>query len=87
LCGDRFGWWAESWALAPLLQTAKTRAVRNAKAPILFFRAQNDWNLEPTKALSEPMKQAGKTVHSENLPSVRKIASGRTHVGYFGSAV
>jgi dienelactone hydrolase len=78
---------AESWALAPVLQTTMTRAVRNAKAPIFFFQAQNDWNLEPTKALSETMKQAGKPFAAKIYPAFGKSHQDGHTFGYFGSAV
>jgi carboxymethylenebutenolidase len=48
---------AESWDLAPQLRAAMTRAVRNAKAPILFFQAENDWNLAPTTTLLSPTRR------------------------------
>ena len=31
---------AESWAIAPQLQSVMLRAVRHAKAPVFFFQAQ-----------------------------------------------
>src|SRR5438477_11497872 len=42
---------AQSWAQGPELQSLMTRAVRNAKAPIFFFHA-NDFDLSPSKTLS-----------------------------------
>jgi hypothetical protein len=35
-----------------------TRAVKNAKAPILFFEAENDYDLSPSKTLAAAMKDA-----------------------------
>jgi len=78
---------AESWALAPQLQAAMTRAVRNAKAPILFFQAENDWNLAPTKTLSAAMKEAGKTYDARIYPPYGKSHQDGHTFGYFGSAV
>jgi carboxymethylenebutenolidase len=78
---------AESWALAPALQKAMTRAVKNAKAPILFFQAENDWNLEPTKALSKAMQSAGKPFAARIYPSFGKSHQDGHTFGYFGSAV
>jgi carboxymethylenebutenolidase len=51
---------AQSWKLNPQLQAVMTRAVRNARAPIFFFQAENDYDLAPTRVLSAAMKQAGK---------------------------
>src|ERR1700681_3390472 len=39
----------QRWAQAPALQSLMTRAVRNAKAPIFFFQAANDFDLSPSK--------------------------------------
>jgi carboxymethylenebutenolidase len=78
---------AESWSLAPQLQTAMTRAVRHSKAPIFFFQAQNDWNLEPTKALSKAMKEAGKPFEVKIYPSFGKSHQDGHTFGYFGFAV
>jgi dienelactone hydrolase len=78
---------AESWALAPQLQAAMTRAVRNARAPIFFFQAQNDWNLEPTKVLSEAMTQAGKPFVARIYPAFGRSRQDGHTFGYFGSAV
>jgi dipeptidyl aminopeptidase/acylaminoacyl peptidase len=78
---------AESWSLAPSLQEAMTRAVRNAKAPIFFFQASNDWNLEPTRALSDAMRKAGKPVHAKIYPPFGTSRQDGHTLGYFGSAV
>lgn len=78
---------AESWALAPALQKAMTRAVQNAKAPMLFFQAENDWNLEPTKALSKAMQDAGKPFEAKIYPPFGKSRQDGHTFGYFGSAV
>ena len=78
---------AESWDLAPQLQTAMTRAVRNAKAPILFFQAENDWNLAPTKALSAAMKEGRKPYTAKIYPAYGKSHQEGHTFGYFGSAV
>jgi carboxymethylenebutenolidase len=78
---------AESWALAPVLQTTMTRAVRNAKAPIFFFQAENDWNLAPTRTLSAAMKDAGKPYDAKVYPPYGKSHQDGHTFGYFGSAV
>jgi carboxymethylenebutenolidase len=78
---------AESWALAPVLQTMMTRAVRNAKAPIFFFQAENDWDLAPTRTLSAAMKDAGKPYDAKVYPPYGKSHQDGHTLGYFGSAV
>jgi dienelactone hydrolase len=78
---------AQSWALAPVLRTRMTRAVRNAKAPIFFFQAENDWNLEPTNVLSAAMKDAGKPFKAKIYPPFGKSRQDGHTLGYFGAAV
>jgi carboxymethylenebutenolidase len=78
---------ALSWTLAPALQQAMMRAVQNARAPMLFFQAENDWNLEPTKALSKAMQDAGKPFEAKIYPSFGKSHQDGHTFGYFGSAV
>src|SRR6202047_4749970 len=51
---------AQSWAQAPELQSLMKRAVRNAKAPIFFFQAANDFDLAPSKTLSAQMSEVSK---------------------------
>jgi carboxymethylenebutenolidase len=78
---------AQSWALAPALRTRMTRAVRDAKAPIFFFQAENDWNLEPTNVLSAAMKDAGKPFEAKIYPAFGKSRQDGHTFGYFGAAV
>jgi carboxymethylenebutenolidase len=78
---------AESWELAPQLQAAMTRAVQNAKVPILFFQAENDWNLAPTRTLSEAMKAQGKPYAAKIYPPYGTSHQDGHTFGYFGSAV
>jgi carboxymethylenebutenolidase len=78
---------AESWTLAPALQNAMTRAVQNAKAPVFFFQAANDWNLEPTNMLSKAMQDAGKPFEAKIYPSFGQSHQDGHTFGYFGSAV
>src|SRR5262249_26327245 len=51
---------AESWATAPQLRALMTRAVRSSRAPVLFFQAENDYDVSPTQTLSAEMKNTGK---------------------------
>jgi carboxymethylenebutenolidase len=46
---------AQSWARAPELQSLMIRSVRNAKAPVFFFQAANDFDLSRSKILSAAM--------------------------------
>ena len=59
---------AMTWASAPELQERMLRAVRNARVPIFFFQAENDFDLAPTHALSAAMKEAGKPFEVKIYP-------------------
>jgi len=45
-----------------------TRAVRNAKAPIFFFQAANDFDLSPSKTLSAEMNEVSKAYKLKIYP-------------------
>src|SRR5882724_7350873 len=78
---------AQSWAQAPELQSLMTRAVRNAKAPIFFFQAANDFDLSPSKTLSAEMHEAGKTYKLKIYPPYGDSPRDGHSFGYFGSGV
>jgi carboxymethylenebutenolidase len=63
------------------------RAVRNSKVPIFFFQAANDYDLSPSKTLSEAMKQAGKTFEVKIYPAYGKSVQEGHAFGYFGSSI
>jgi carboxymethylenebutenolidase len=78
---------AQSWAEAPELQSRMTRAVRNAKAPLFFFQAANDFDLSPSKTLSAEMEKAGKTYKLKIYPSYGDSRQDGHSFGYFGADV
>ena len=78
---------AQSWTQAPVLQSRMARAVRNAKAPIFFFQAANDYDLAPSKTLAAAMKSAGKTAELKIYPPYGRSTQDGHSFGYFGSAV
>jgi carboxymethylenebutenolidase len=78
---------AESWAQAPALQSRMTRAVRQAKAPIFFFQAANDYDLSPSRTLSAAMKDAGKIADMKIYPAYGASVQDGHAFGYFGSQV
>src|ERR1700736_2415219 len=78
---------AQSWAQAPALQSLMTRAVRNAKAPIFFFQAANDFDLSPSKTLSATMSEASKTYKLKIYPAYGDSPGDGHTFGYFGSDV
>jgi carboxymethylenebutenolidase len=78
---------AQSWALAPQLQSAMTRAVQEARMPIFFFQAANDCDLSPSKTLSAVMKAAGKPYQLKIYPAYGKSTEDGHAFGYFGASV
>jgi len=78
---------AQSWTLAPKLQTVMMRAVRNSKSAIFFFQAANDYDLSPTNALSQAMKGAGKPYERKIYPTYGSSADDGHTFGYFGASV
>ena len=78
---------AQSWAEAPEVQALMTRAVRNSRAPIFFFQAENDYDLSPSRTLSAAMKDAGKEVEIKIYPPFGRSAQEGHSFGYFGSSV
>ena len=78
---------AQSWAQAPELQSLMTRAVRNSTVPIFFFQAANDYDLSPSKTLSEAMKEAGKTFEMKIYSAYGKSVQEGHTFGYFGSSI
>jgi hypothetical protein len=78
---------AEAWAGAPPLRDLMTRAVRNAKAPILFFQAQNDYDLSPSQTLSAEMKTAQKPFELKFYPPFGTSAADGHRFAWAGSRV
>jgi dipeptidyl aminopeptidase/acylaminoacyl peptidase len=78
---------AESWAAAPQLRVLMAHAVRNSKAPILFFQAENDYDLSPSRALSKEMKDAGKEFELKIYPAFGTSPSEAHTFAWAGSAV
>jgi carboxymethylenebutenolidase len=78
---------AQSWSRVPELQSVMTRAVRNARAPIFFFQAANDFDPSPSKTLSAEMNAASKTYKLKIYPAYGDSPGDGHTFGYFGSDV
>jgi carboxymethylenebutenolidase len=78
---------AESWSRAHGLQAVMIRAVRDSRAPIFFFQAQNDYDLSPSLVLSSVMKDAGKPYQMKIYPAFGRSASDGHVFGYFGGSI
>jgi carboxymethylenebutenolidase len=78
---------AESWAKAPSLQVLMKESVRKAKAPIFFFQAANDFDLSPSRILSEEMKSAGRKYEIKIYPAYGKTPNEGHKFAYAGSSI
>jgi dipeptidyl aminopeptidase/acylaminoacyl peptidase len=63
------------------------RAVRNARAPIFFLQAENDYDLSPSRALSNAMKNAGKPYEIKIYPAFGASAQEGHSFSYLGGPV
>jgi carboxymethylenebutenolidase len=59
---------AESWDKAPNLQSRMLYAVEHAKSPILFFQAENDYSLSPSRTLYAAMKASHESAEIRIYP-------------------
>ncbi len=78
---------AESWSRSSALQAAMKKAVHESKSPILFFQAENDFDLSPSKILSAEMKAQGKTAEIKIYPPFGKSPKEGHSFAYMGSSV
>jgi carboxymethylenebutenolidase len=60
---------AETWSSFSSVRSRLTDAARNAKMPVFFLQAENDYNLTPNRVLSEEVRKAGKPVEAKVYPS------------------
>jgi hypothetical protein len=63
-----------------------TTAVRNAKTPIFFSQAENDFDLSPTRVLSAAMQEAGKRSEMKMYPPFGATARDGHSFAYRGVA-
>lgn len=78
---------SESWSQAPQLQSVMRRAVQNSHAPILFFQAKNDYDLDPSFALASVMKKAEKTFELHIYPPFGRTKQEGHSFAYLGTSV
>jgi dienelactone hydrolase len=65
---------AMMWARTPELQARMRQAARGGRAPVLFVQAENDFDITPSRVLSEEMRNAGKPARLRIFPP-----NGSTH--------
>ena len=64
-----------------------TDAVRNARAPIFFFQAENDYDLSPSRSLSATMRDADKSFELKIYPAFGASAAAGHSFAWLGSGV
>src|ERR1043166_1519563 len=60
---------AETWRGSSFLRSRLTTAARNAKMPVFFMQAENDYDLRPNRVLSEEVRKAGQPVETKVYPA------------------
>jgi carboxymethylenebutenolidase len=78
---------AMSWRRAPLIQSLMIHAVQNSRVPIFFIQTENDYDLAPTRVLSDAMKKAGKKFEVKIYPPFGAAKIDGHTFGYFGGSV
>jgi carboxymethylenebutenolidase len=78
---------AQSWADAKELQNVLKQSVRNSKVPLFFFQPENDYDLTPSKILSEEMKRVGKKFELKIYPAFGDSVQEGHSFAYKGSAI
>jgi carboxymethylenebutenolidase len=78
---------AQSWAQSPELQERMIRAVKNARAPVFFFQAANDYDLAPSQKLAAAMKQTGRIAEVKIYPAYGQSAREGHSFAYLGSSM
>jgi carboxymethylenebutenolidase len=78
---------AQTWeAMAPLRERM-LQAMRNAKAPILFLQAENDYSVEPSRALLAELRRAGKAGEMKLYPPFGASAEDGHTFAWRGSSI
>jgi carboxymethylenebutenolidase len=78
---------AESWDLAPALQTVMLRAVEHSTVPILFFQAENDYTLAPSRTLYAAMTRLKKPAEIRIYPPYGDGTAGGHSFTYRGATL
>lgn len=78
---------AESWEESPELQAIMKKSAIEAKSPVLFFQAENDFNLAPSRVLAETMEKHGKPHQVKIYPPFGSSDSDGHAFAYRGSDV
>ena len=60
---------AQTWSTMRPVRQRMIEAVRNAKAPMFFFQAENDYSVAPSETLAAEMRRAGKPFEMKLYPA------------------
>lgn len=78
---------AQTWASGPELRERLLSAARNARVPVYFFQAANDYDLNPTEKLAAAMAVAGKPPVRKIFPAFGTSVKEGHSFGYFGGDI
>lgn len=78
---------AETWSKSPEIQEFMKKTALDAHAPVLFFQAENDYDVSPSRTLSETMKNAGKAYQLQIYPAYGKSPAEGHGFAYRGISV
>jgi dienelactone hydrolase len=78
---------AQTWASGAELRERLVASARNARVPVYFFQATNDYDLAPTERLSEEMSVSGKPHVRKIFPAFGTSTAEGHSFGYFGGEV
>lgn len=76
---------AQTWARAPELRERLISSARNARAPIFFCQAENEYDLAPTEQLSAALSRVQKSVVRKIYPAFGQGSEDGHSFGYFGA--
>jgi len=78
---------AESWASSPALRDYLAASVRRIVVPVLFFQAENDFDLSPTRVLFAAMREEGTPAEMKVYPAFGLTSRDGHSFAYRGSSV
>jgi carboxymethylenebutenolidase len=78
---------AESWDGAPDLRSVMLRAAQHSTVPILFFQAENDYNLAPSRTLYAAMQRLKRPAEIRIYPPYGDGPAGGHSFTYRGASI
>lgn len=78
---------AQTWSTSPELRQLLIASARNARVPVFFLQASNDYDLSPSRVLSEEMERAGRMHLTKVYPAFGSTVAEGHSFGYYGSSI